>query len=126
MKNYSIKVWLHYLKTNQLPLLKVLDELTASQWWSLEAIKKYQITRLRDIVDYTYQNTLYSKHVFKLIGLTGGSDISSLDDIKRIPVLTKAIIRDNLDDLTTRLDNLVLNQTGGSTGIPLKFYNSDK
>jgi phenylacetate-CoA ligase len=45
--------------------------------------------------------------------------------LKRLPILTKEIIRNNFEDLYTRnylKENLISSATGGSTGTPLKFF----
>src|SRR5438105_4421728 len=51
-------------------------------------------------------------------------DIRSLDDIHRLPTVTKQEIQESLDDLIA--DNvatpLLKDMTGGSTGSPMVFY----
>jgi phenylacetate-CoA ligase len=45
--------------------------------------------------------------------------------MNKIPILTKDLIRENLDNLiadTAAKSKLIENATGGSTGVPLKFY----
>jgi phenylacetate-CoA ligase len=122
MKNYSLPVWLHHVAIRQTGILNSVDALVRSQWLAPEKILEFQLDRLRGIVGYARKNVPYYGDLFKRIGLSGPDDIRSLEDFKKIPVLTKAMIRADLDRLTAKRDDLVQYQTGGSTGIPLKFF----
>jgi phenylacetate-CoA ligase len=51
--------------------------------------------------------------------------VNSLDDLQRLPILTKSDIQQNVESLRASnyySDMLVANKTGGSTGKPLHFY----
>ena len=122
MKNYSLPVWLHHVAIRQTGILNSVDALVRSQWLAPEKILEFQLDRLRGIVAYARKNVPYYGDLFKRIGLSGPDDIRTLEDFKKIPVLTKAMIRADLDRLTAKRDDLVQYQTGGSTGIPLKFF----
>jgi phenylacetate-CoA ligase len=57
------------------------------------------------------------------LGLTP-EDIQSPEDLVKLPILTKQLIRDNYEDLiskTSDRSNLLEESSGGSTGTPLKF-----
>ncbi len=91
-----------------------------------EEIASYQLARLKSIVNHAWENiggyrTLWEEHNFspdKLVTLT---------DIRKIPFVTKEMIRDRLDDFSyTDLKGLKKVTTGGSTGIPFSFYQQRK
>lgn len=49
--------------------------------------------------------------------------LKSLEDMQRIPFITKEMLRDNLEDFSyKKLPGLQKITTGGSTGIPFAFY----
>jgi phenylacetate-CoA ligase len=109
--------------TRTLKYRKMLEE---SQWWPRDKIIELQNKRLRQLVKYAYKNVPYYRRIFDERGLKP-SDIKGVEDLAKLPVLTKRLIRDNFDDITARgfpSKELVLNSTGGSTGETLKFYRS--
>ena len=98
--------------------------LQKSQWWSLEELRAYQLEKMKEVVLNAYEQTpfyrrLYDEHHFH------PSEIHSLDDVHKIPIITKEDVRNNIDDLIpTQFDKskLRLWVTGGSTGTPLGIY----
>jgi phenylacetate-CoA ligase len=53
------------------------------------------------------------------------TDIKKVTDLKKLPILTKDIIRKNLPDLVSKnhqKNQLIPTATGGSTGEPMKFF----
>jgi len=95
-----------------------------SQWWDSEKILEYQTNKLKELVHHSYNNVPYYKKLFDSIGLKP-KDIQSLEDIKKIPFLTKKIIRENIKELKARNypeHKFELSWTGGSTGFPMHFY----
>ena len=123
MRNYTFNIWLYKIFHNQSDYLKLLDELSKSQWLQYDTLLNYRLENLRNICDYAYHNTSYYNSLFNSIGLTNFADIRSLDDFKQIPVLTKEQIQKSLPELSAiQRGDLLLYQTGGSTGIPLEFY----
>ncbi|TLN03586.1 phenylacetate--CoA ligase family protein [bacterium] len=66
----------------------------------------------------------YYRNLFNSIGATP-DEIKNFEDFSRVPVLTKSDIQNSLETLTTTgidRQRLSLNSTGGSTGMPLNFY----
>ena len=94
--------------------------------WDKEKIKKWQFNELKKLINFTWENsegyrTHWIANDFK------PSDLCSLTDIHKIPFITKDIIQNNLDLFSTKgsRDRYKVS-TGGSTGVPLSFYNSKK
>ena len=91
--------------------------------WSTEEIDIWQTNRLKELVQHAYYHTVYYKEVFDSRGLKP-EDIQTFDDLKKLPVLTKEIIKARFEDI--KPDNIQqikhrFSSTGGSTGDPLRF-----
>jgi phenylacetate-CoA ligase len=66
--------------------------------------------------------------MFRNLGITS-RDIRSFSDFARLPILTKDVVRQRLNELVRNdvpLSSLEPHFSGGSTGVPLKFYRSRK
>ena len=99
-------------------------EFEASQFWSADKISALQLTLLQKLLTHAYKNCPYYTEQFDNVGLQP-SEVSSLADLRRLPVLEKANIQRRRDDMVSRVahpDDLLPNKTGGSTGAPLSFY----
>jgi phenylacetate-CoA ligase len=106
-------------------VLARLDELNRNQWLSRDALLALQRFKLHQVLAYAYQYVPYYTRTFDRAGFRPDAVLSDLSSLSRLPVLTKAIIRENFDDMQTaepgrraRLSRLT---TGGSTGHPLIF-----
>lgn len=98
--------------------------LDKSQWWGREEIEEYQIRQLNGILDYAYNNVPYYKKVFEERGIRP-SDIQSFEDLKKLPLLTKEIVRSNFDVLVSRTfprHKMISCNTGGTSGERFYFY----
>ena len=74
------------------------DFLLESEKWSREKLEEYQLQEFKKLIYHCYENVPYYTRVFSDRGLTP-DDFQSLSDIKKLPFLTKDIIRENLNDL---------------------------
>jgi len=100
---------------------KLLQE---SQWWGAGQLEAYQLRQLSELLNHAYNNVPYYTKLFHKQGLTP-RDIYGFDDLEKLPLLTKEMVRDNVDALRAR--NYAPRAfeyvtTGGSTGTPLGFY----
>lgn len=103
-----------------------LRELENDQWLSRSSIDRSQNKKLRKLVAYAYNHCPYYREHFTRLHLKP-SDIITREDLTRLPVLTKANIKENLKRListNTERMKVRLYQTGGSTGKPMSFYHS--
>lgn len=101
-----------------------LEDLEETQWWCAEDIKELQSRRLQGAITHAYDHVAYYRRIMDERGLSP-ADISCAADLTKLPMLTKALVRANFDELTA--DNipkrkLLIARTGGSTGSPLVFY----
>lgn len=90
--------------------------------WDEARIRHYQEERLRALIHYCWQHVpFYRTHWQGHI--SAPADIRTLQDLQRLPLLTKAHVREHLATLTTT-DTTVKSseaRTGGSTGQPVVF-----
>ncbi len=98
--------------------------LEESQWWSKERLQEYQLHQLHILLMNAYENVPYYRKVFEESAVHP-NDIKSLDDLGKIPYLTKDAIRGNSSELVSRKEswsNLEISHTSGTSGKPLQFY----
>ncbi|MDO9087620.1 MAG: hypothetical protein Q7U53_15535 [Anaerolineaceae bacterium] len=110
-------------------ILESLDDLNDTQWLSRNQLLSMQQEKLLHLVDYAYQWVPYYKRIFDMIGLHPKDFHEDISIISKLPILTKAIIRENWNDLiTTNLEQrqqLSKLSTSGSTGTPLVFMQNN-
>jgi len=102
---------------------KKLKFLLKSQYWSRKKIEGYQNKRLRELMEHAYTNVPYYTKLFDKLRLKP-SDIKTKKDLKKLPILTKEIIRKNAEELRAKnyLRKSYQSFTSGSTGTPMIFY----
>lgn len=100
-----------------------LQQLSASQWLDRDTLYERQWERAREAVKYAYKHCPYYRERLAAIGSDGS--LRNWEQFKRLPLLTKRDIRENIDRLLSREfkpSDLVEARTGGSTGVALKLY----
>lgn len=100
------------------------DEVETINRMSISAIRLFQHNRLRAICEYAYNNTEYYRKLFSKLGIQTFSHMT-LHEFKRIPVLTKDLIRENQFQLLTKQwppATLRKTATGGTTSTPVPIY----
>lgn len=96
--------------------------LEQSQWWPRQRIETMQLERLRILIEHAQRHVPYFRARFGHAGFSA-LDLRALDDLARLPLLTKADIRANIESMKSdRAVRLVRSNTGGSSGQPLTFY----
>lgn len=98
--------------------------LKLSEKWSEEQQNEYQMKQVKQIIKYSYENVPYYTRLFNENNIKP-EYIQGFNDLKIIPYLTKEIIQSNLDELVSKKYNknkLKYVTTGGSTGMPMGFY----
>ena len=97
-------------------------ELERSQWLSPKELEHNQQEALGKLLRHAYTHVPYYRDMFHALGILP-EDIRTPEDFRRLPHLTKDIIRENFDRLVAVnfKDKLIAKATGGSTGVPLNF-----
>lgn len=99
-----------------------------SQWISYEELKVDQESQLRKLITFSYRNVPYYHKLFNKLKLKP-SDIRKIEDLEKLPVLTKdTILQDYNDFKPVNLNRIryIDHSTGGSTGTPLKYRYSTR
>lgn len=106
-------------------ILERLDELNRTQWMGLDALTALQRQKLQRLVEYAYQFVPYYHRIFQEAGFHPNDLRQNPDCFLKLPILTKANIKENWDALQTtepeRRKQLSKLSTSGSTGNPLIF-----
>jgi phenylacetate-CoA ligase len=105
---------------------KHLKFLHRSQWWTEVELKEYQNEKLRALIKHAYDNVPYYTELFNNLNFTPSS-IKTTDDLVKLPILTKEIIRKNFKSgkivaKNIPKQNMILSGSSGSTGEPLQYF----
>lgn len=115
---------LHEMATGR-RVLGRLKELGHTQWLEREELLALQREKLQGLVEYAYQYVPYYRRTFDQVGFHPDDLRADPTSLRKLPVLTKAIIRENLEGMLTtepkRRKQLSKVVTSGSTGHPLVF-----
>ena len=111
--------WKYIKHSNVLSCYKALRN---HQWNTLEENKKIQQKKLYILIEYASENIPYYKRIIQEYNIKFSED-TIFKDIKKFPLLTKDVIRNNFDELYKFRDHTYYrNSSGGSTGEPVIFY----
>lgn len=108
----------------QKPFGRYLAHLEETQWWPWQDIQTFQMHKLVSLLQHAYKKVPFYQRRFADAGLRPEA-IRGPDDLPRLPILTKSEIQNHCHELLaegTDPSRLTENQTGGSTGHPLTFY----
>ena len=101
--------------------VKIKQALEKSQWLSTEEILQLQQQRLQQFIAKAVLDVPYYKNLFTQLKLTA-EDISSVENLQKLPLLDKTSIRENFTDFkSTQAGAVNPFTTGGSSGTPLTF-----
>jgi phenylacetate-CoA ligase len=102
--------------------VKARKSMEQSQWLSCQEIQQLQINKLKNLLIDIQEHVPYYRQLFNQLNFNPES-ITSLKDLTQLPLTSKSIIRQNLEQLKAN-DALGLARfnTGGSSGEPLIFY----
>ena len=99
-----------------------------AQWWDADRMRAWQDERLRAVVAHAYEHVPYYRELFDRHGIHPQA-FRGQEDLPRIPVLTREILKQRLPDLISRAypkGALAEGHTSGTTGSPLTmFYSAD-
>ncbi len=103
---------------------KQLSQALAREKYNSQRMEEYRRTRLREFIRHAATQVPYYRQLFRELKICA-NDIVTLDDLKKLPILTKAKVRsnpaqfvpDNISSLTPMRAH-----TSGTTGAGLKFF----
>ncbi len=92
--------------------------------WSQEEIRNYQLKQLLKLINHAYNNVPFYKNRFNKKKITP-KDINRLEDLKKIPVLSRADLQkhsEKLFALNFNKQKCSKGSSSGSTGEPVIYY----
>ncbi len=96
-----------------------------SQWYNADQIEAIQEKKLKKLVNHAYKNVNFYRKALDSHNIKP-EDINSLDDIKQLPLLSKAMYRTiETNEIIAEGTDLRLCErytTSGTTGTPLNIY----
>jgi len=108
---------------NYFRVLYYLLSMMRRAYWSRDRLLDYQNKKVREIVKYAYDNVSFYHEKFDLFGLKP-SDVTTVTDLNKLPILTKDEMRENLEKMVSKefdVGCLRRVSTSGSTGQPISI-----
>lgn len=121
LKSFILPIADRAMKTT---LSSAYSQIKEMQYFSNNEIRIWQYQRLKLILEYAFHHSIYYNQLFNKYGLVP-NDIASIEELHKLPVLTKEIIRENFDNIVSdNIKNIPYKKsaTGGSTGDPFIYY----
>lgn len=102
---------------------RLLAEAQERERWPEARVIAYRDQRLAAFVRHAVDTTRYYREMFDSLALTP-DDIRTLDDVRKLPVLTKATVQARPDDFFSSAvppQHVTIQHTSGTTGGGLRF-----
>ncbi|HEY0192036.1 MAG TPA: hypothetical protein VGC42_13040 [Kofleriaceae bacterium] len=109
------------------PTVGLLRKLHQSERWSSDELRGLQVGLFRRLIRHAYRHTAFYRQVLDDRGLTPEA-FSSLDDLHKLPLLERPVLRASLDTRTATAPPYVeiTKTTSGSSGEPVTVkYNAE-
>lgn len=102
---------------------RAMQEVRESQWLGEEALRDYQLSRMRGIVRHAARYVPYYQEQFRRAGIVP-AELEALEDFSRIPLLSKGDVVSAGRMLLSRKHHglKIKGATSGSTGLSLEGY----
>ncbi len=115
--------WLPYEVKQGSEYKRWLRFLEYAETWPRERIEQWQMDRLRAVIRHAVQHTEGYRELYRKAGVCA-DDMRSPADLRRLPMVTKQMLQENLDAFTAPTPGARYMTTGGSTGIPFGFWDT--
>jgi phenylacetate-CoA ligase len=104
--------------------LRYLAEFEKTQYLPTRTLISNQLHMFKAMVVHAFETCPYYRVKFREARVRP-EDIRSRDDLELVPTITKEEIQEHWSDMVStkyRVDRLIRDMTGGSTGSPMTFY----
>lgn len=105
-----------------------MNYLSKSQWFDNSKLEERQFEKTKCFLIHAKNNCYFYKNLFREYDFLP-ENIQSLNELNRLPIINKELVRNNLDKFLARniYDyNLIWDNTSGTTGQGLKFAKSQE
>jgi len=115
-----------WVRKNASTRIAYLEQFERSQFLSADALRELQWTQFSAMLRHAYDHCAFYRKKLSSIGMEP-EDVRSMDDIARVPTISKEDIQASLQELIADNHTGLLHKdmTGGSTGSPMIFYYSE-
>lgn len=99
-----------------------------SQYWTADRLRDLQWSKLERLLRHSYESCEFYRQRFDAQGLDPRRDFRDFESLRKLPVLTKSEIQSHAAQMVSddpQVTGIAVNSTGGSTGMPLNFYQDD-
>jgi len=118
-----IKESLKYLLRSSFFINKYVEEIDALYEMTPMELKIRNEKRFLEIFNKAFTSSAYYRNLCKSVGVTSIEDIKHIEDIVKLPILTKDMLKKHGKELLTcKEKGLIKNHTSGTTGTPLTVY----
>lgn len=104
---------------------KYLKFMFLSKNWSRKQIDEFQNARLRELIEYAYENVPFYHDTMVERGLTP-KEIQTKDDLCKLPIINKDVMRrEGIERFTSTSmprSKMIKRSSSGSTGQPFEYY----
>jgi phenylacetate-CoA ligase len=101
-------------------MIRHLQYIKNAQWWSRDEVLRYQVKALQNLIEIAYREVPFYRASMDELGLKP-HHIKCLEDLQKLPILTKEMIRKNYPSKMIRLTGSKTCEvsSSGSTGTNL-------
>lgn len=122
MNKKYIKETLKYILRSKLFIQKYVDEIDALYGMTPDELKLRNEKCFLDLFRKAYDKSPFYHRLYSEAGISK-EDIRTLDDIKKLPVITKDMVKAHAEEIRIAPKwKLIKNHTSGTTGTPLMVY----
>ena len=119
MKNFTQLFIRKQLRYNRY-FYRRLKDIIQQRDWSYDTLRAFQEEKLLTLVRQAHQQSPFYQHLYRNIDI---DKIKSLDDLQRLPVLTKKEVRMHWKEIFIGSRwNKTVAHTSGTTGSPMRLY----
>jgi phenylacetate-CoA ligase len=118
--------WRSYRYRFGAPFRRILQDLQRSDFWSGDQIRDDQDRRLRAMVEWATSTVPYYQELFRREGIDP-TTIKGIDDLSRIPTLSKETVHDRPRDLRSEAipdRQIIPGHSSGTTGTALQLFHT--
>lgn len=126
LQNAALTAVGHYIRRTRYngAYADLFREVVARESWSADQLRDFLNRRVSAFVQHAADSVPYYRDLFAREGIDPRS-ITSVDDLSALPLLDKHTVQDRLPEFISEAiskNQLLPNETSGSTGTGLKFY----
>ncbi len=98
-----------------------------SDHWSKTQLEVYQLEKLKQLLEFAYEHSVFYKEEFDRINFNPSS-LKSLEDLKQIPIIDKSVLLKENKRIQSnyKFKKLFKAETSGTSGQVLKFFRNEE